>query len=146
MNSLRENLSEIEATDSVVLGVSLDSIETHRRFRESLNLGFCLLADVTGEVSSVYSGIMAQFNVSKRATFIIDKAGYIRSIDDKVNVKTHGEDVVAMLKQVLPKVAVGHPAPDFIATDGEGKTHQLREFRGKKNVVLAFYPRDFGRG
>ena len=130
----------------MVLGVSLDSIETHRRFRESLNLGFCLLADVTGEVSSVYSGIMAQFNVSKRATFIIDKAGYIRSIDDKVNVKTHGEDVVAMLKQVLPKVAVGHPAPDFIATDGEGKTHQLREFRGKKNVVLAFYPRDFGRG
>lgn len=130
----------------MVLGVSLDSIETHRRFRESLNLGFCLLADVTGEVSSVYSGIMAQFNVSKRGTFIIDKAGYIRSIDDKVNVKTHGEDVVAMLKQVLPKVAVGHPAPDFIATDGEGKTHQLREFRGKKNVVLAFYPRDFGRG
>lgn len=130
----------------MVLGVSLDSIETHRRFRESLNLGFCLLADVTGEVSSVYSGIMAQFNVSKRVTFIIDKAGYIRSIDDKVNVKTHGEDVVAMLKQVLPKVAVGHPAPDFIATDGEGKTHQLREFRGKKNVVLAFYPRDFGRG
>ena len=130
----------------MVLGVSLDSIETHRRFRESLNLGFCLLADVTGEVSSVYSGIMAQFNVSKRATFIIDKAGYIRSIDDKVNVKTHGEDVVAMLKQVLPKIAVGHPAPDFIATDGEGKTHQLREYRGKKNVVLAFYPRDFGRG
>ena len=130
----------------MVLGVSLDSIETHRRFRESLNLGFCLLADVTGEVSSVYSGIMAQFNVSKRVTFIIDKAGYIRSIDDKVNVKTHGEDVVAMLKQVLPKVAVGHPAPDFIATDGEGKTHQLREYRGKKNVVLAFYPRDFGRG
>ena len=130
----------------MVLGVSLDSIETHRRFRESLNLGFCLLADVTGEVSSVYSGIMAQFNVSKRATFIIDKAGYIRSIDDKVNVKTHGEDVVAMLKQVLPKVAVGHPAPDFIATDGEGKTHQLREYREKKNVVLAFYPRDFGRG
>lgn len=146
MNSLRENLSEIEATDSVVLGVSLDSIETHRRFRESLNLDFCLLADVAGEVSSVYSGIMAQFNASNRVTFIIDKAGYIRSIDDKVNVKTHGEDVVAMLKQVLPKVAVGHPAPDFIATDGEGKTHQLREFRGKKNVVLAFYPRDFGRG
>lgn len=146
MNSLRENLSEIEATDSVVLGVSLDSIETHRRFRESLNLDFCLLADAAGEVSSVYSGIMAQFNASKRVTFIIDKAGYIRSIDDKVNVKTHGEDVVAMLKQVLPKIAVGHPAPDFIATDGAGKTHQLREFRGKKNVVLAFYPRDFGRG
>ena len=130
----------------MVFGVSLDTIETHQRFKESLKLNFPLLADPTAEVSSVYSGIMAQFNASKRVTFIIDKAGYIRVIEDKVNVKTHGEDVVAMLKNMLPKVEEGQSAPDFIATDGEGKTHQLSEFLGKKNVVLAFYPRDFGRG
>lgn len=139
-------MSEIEATGTVVFGVSLDTVETHQRFRESLKLDFSLLADATAEVSRVYSGIMAQFNASKRVTFIIDKAGYIRAIDDKVNVKTHGEDVVAMLKNVLPKVEEGRPAPDFIATDGAGETHQLSAFQGKKNVVLAFYPRDFGRG
>lgn len=139
-------MSEIEATGTVVFGVSLDTVETHQRFRESLKLDFSLLADATAEVSRVYSGIMAQFNASKRVTFIIDKAGYIRAIDDKVNVKTHGEDVVAMLKNVLSKVEEGHPAPDFIATDGAGETHQLSAFQGKKNVVLAFYPRDFGRG
>ena len=104
-------MSEIEATGTVVFGVSLDTVETHQRFRESLKLDFSLLADATAEVSRVYSGIMAQFNASKRVTFIIDKAGYIRAIDDKVNVKTHGEDVVAMLKNVLPKVEEGHPAP-----------------------------------
>ena len=79
-------------------------------------------------------------------TFIIDKAGYIRAIDTEVNVKTHGEDIVALLKEVLPKVAVGEPAPDFIAIDGTGKTHQLSEVSQEKNIVLAFYPRDFGRG
>ena len=89
---------------------------------------------------------MERFNASKRTTFIIDKAGYIRAIDEAVKVKTHGEDVVELLKKVLPKIEVGQPAPDFIATDSTGKTHQLSELIEKKNVVLSFYPRDFGRG
>ena len=139
-------MSEIEATDSVLFGVSVDTVESHKRFRTEQKFGFSLLADTEFKVSHQYSGVMERFNASKRATFIIDKAGYIRAIDTEVNVKTHGEDVAALLKEVLPKVAVGETAPDFIATDGDGKTHQLSEFRGKKNVVLAFYPRDFGTG
>ncbi len=89
---------------------------------------------------------MENFNASKRTTFIIDKAGYIRAIDKEVNTKTHGEDVVALLKEVLPKIEVGQPAPDFVATDSTGKIYQLSELNQKKNVVLSFYPRDFGRG
>ena len=139
-------MSEIEATDSVLFGVSVDSVESHKRFRTEQKFGFSLLADTEFNVSTQYSGIIERFNASKRTTFIIDKAGYIRTIDREVNTKTHGEDVVAQLKEVLSKIAVGQTAPDFIATDGTGKTHQLSEFRGKKNVVLAFYPRDFGTG
>jgi len=144
--SLRDNLSEIEATGSILFGVSVDSVDSHKRFREEQKFGFSLLADPEFEVSNQYSGIMERFKASQRATFIIDKAGYIRAIDKKVKVKTHGEDVVALLKKVLPKIEVGQPAPDFIATDSTGKTHQLSELIDKKNVVLSFYPRDFGRG
>ena len=139
-------MSEIEATGSVLFGVSVDSVDSHKRFRAEQKFGFSLLADTEFEVSNQYSGIMERFNASQRATFIIDKAGYIRAIDKAVKVKTHGEDVVAMLKKVLPKIEVGHPAPDFIATDSTGETHQLGELIDKKNVVLSFYPRDFGRG
>ena len=139
-------MSEIEATDSVLFGISVDSVESHKRFRAEQKFGFSLLADTEFEVSNQYSGIIESFNASKRTTFIIDKAGYIRAIDTDVNVKTHGEDVAALLKEVLPKIEVGQPAPDFIATDGTGKTHQLSELHQEKNVVLAFYPRDFGRG
>jgi len=139
-------LSEIEATDSVLFGVSVDSVESHKRFREEQKFGFSLLADTEFEVSNQYSGIIERFNASQRATFIIDKAGYIRAIDKAVKVKTHGEDVVALLKKVLPKIEVGQPAPDFTATDSTGETYQLSEFIEKKNVVLSFYPRDFGRG
>jgi peroxiredoxin len=139
-------LSEIEATDSVLFGVSVDTVESHKRFRAEQKFGFSLLADTEFEVSTQYSGIIENFKASKRTTFIIDKAGYIRAIDREVNTKTHGEDVVALIKEVLPKIEVGQTAPEFIATDGDGKTYHLSEFRQKKNVVLAFYPRDFGRG
>ncbi len=139
-------MSEIEATESVLFGVSVDSVDSHKRFREEQKFGFSLLADTEFEVSNRYSGIIERFNASKRTTFVIDKAGYIRAIDKEVKVKTHGEDVAALLKEVLPKIEVGHPAPDFIATDSTGETHQLSELMEKKNVVLSFYPRDFGRG
>lgn len=139
-------MSEIEATESVLFGVSVDDVDSHKRFREAEKFGFSLLADTEFEVSKRYSGIMERFNASNRTTFIIDKAGYIRAIDKEVKVKTHGEDVAALLKKVLPKIEVGQPAPDFIATDSTGKTYQLSELTEKKNIVLSFYPRDFGRG
>lgn len=139
-------MSEIEEQETTLLGVSVDSVESHKKFVDENQFGFSLLADTTFDVSKKYSGIMERFNASNRVTFIIDKAGYIRSIAKKVNVRTHGEDVVKTLKSVLPKIKVGKNAPDFIAVDGEGKEHQLSKLREKKNVVLAFYPRDFGRG
>ena len=139
-------MSEIEATDSVLFGVSVDSVDSHKRFRAEQKFGFSLLADTEFKVSTQYSGIIENFKASKRTTFIIDKAGYIRAIDREVNTKTHGEDVVALLNDVLPKIEVGQTAPDFISVDGNGETHQLSEVYQNKNVVLAFYPRDFGRG
>lgn len=137
-------MSEIEATDTLLFGISVDTVDSHKRFRDENKFGFSLLADTEFKVSKQYSGIIEQFNASKRTTFIIDKAGYIRLIDTEVSTKTHGADVVEHLQQVLPKIEIGHPAPDFIATDANGETYQLSEFHEKKNVVLSFYPRDFG--
>ena len=139
-------MSEIEKTETVLFGVSVDTVDSHKKFKDEEKFGFSLLADTEFDVSKQYSGIMERFNASNRVTFIIDKAGYIRAIDKKVNVRTHGEDVVKMLSNVLPKIEVGEMAPDFIATDSEEKQHQLSKFKDKKNVALVFYPRDFGRG
>ncbi len=139
-------MSDIEKTETVLFGVSVDSVDSHKRFREEQKFGFSLLADTEFEVSKQYSGIIERFNASKRTTFIIDKAGYIRAIDKDVKVKTHGEDVVVLLNKVIPKIEVGQSAPDFIAKDSEGKEHQLSKLQEKKNVALVFYPRDFGRG
>ena len=146
VRSLRDELSKIQATDTVVLGVSVDDEASHKKFGEAEKLGFPLLADTEFTVSKVYSGIMEKINASNRVTFLIDKAGYIRVIDRKVNVQTHGADVVKLIAENIPKVEVGQPAPDLIAFDQDGKMYQLSSFKGKKNVVLAFYPKDFTGG
>jgi peroxiredoxin len=140
-------LSQIQSTDTVLLGVSVDDEETHMKFQTEEKFGFPLLADKEFAVSKVYSGIMEKFKASNRATFIIDKAGYIRAIDRDVNVQTHGADVTKLIEESVPKqIDVGGTAPDFIASDQGGKSYQLSQFEGKKNVVLAFYPKDFTGG
>ena len=140
-------MSQIQGTDTVLLGVSVDDEASHKKFQEEENFGFPLLADTEFEASKIYSGIMDRFQASNRATFVIDKAGYIRAIDRNVNVQTHGKDLVKLIEESIPgPIQVGQPAPDFIASDQDGNTHQLSSFEAKKNVVLAFYPRNFTGG
>ena len=99
MRSLRDELSKIEATDSVVFGVSVDDAQSHKKFQEAEKFGFSLLADTEFAVSKIYSGIMKRFNASNRVTFVIDKAGYIRAVDANVDVANHGSDVVKLIEE-----------------------------------------------
>ena len=131
----------------MVLGVSIDDVESHKKFQEAEKFGFSLLADTDFTVSKDYSGIMERSNASNRVTFVIDKAGYIRAIDEIVDVVNHGPDIVKLVEESVPsEIKVGQHAPDFIASDQDGKTYQLSQFEGKQNVVLAFYPKDFTGG
>ncbi|MEA2176221.1 MAG: mycoredoxin-dependent peroxiredoxin [Blastocatellia bacterium] len=57
--------------------------------------------------------------------------------------------VTVVAQQPAPpktNLKVGQPAPDFTLTDTEGKTVKLADFKGKKNVVLAFYVLAFTGG
>ena len=48
--------------------------------------------------------------------------------------------------ETFKDLKVGMAAPDFTLNDGNGVAHSLRDYLGKKNVVLAFYPKDFTGG
>lgn len=52
----------------------------------------------------------------------------------------------AALADDPPKIEVGKPAPDFTLKDQDGKETKLSSFRGKKSVLIAFYPKDFTGG
>ncbi len=48
--------------------------------------------------------------------------------------------------ETLKDLKVGMAAPDFTLNNGDGAAHNLRDYLGEKNVVLAFYPKDFTGG
>ena len=92
--------------DTIILGVSIDSTERHKKFITKYDLPFTLIADIDKKVVQKY-GIWQEkklygktFMGIVRTTFIIDKTGTIQKIFPKVKVKTHIDNVLSALKEI----------------------------------------------
>jgi peroxiredoxin Q/BCP len=93
--------SKYAQRDAVVLGVSLDTVESHRKFCAKEGLNFKLLAD-TGRVTAKY-GSLTNLGVVKfaaRHTFIIDPQGRIAKAYPNVDPAGHSAEVLATLDQL----------------------------------------------
>ena len=92
----RDAVKRIIASKSVVFGVSLDSVESHKLFSEKNKLPFSLLSDGTGEVAKLYDSLrnLLVYKTAKRNTFIIDPKGVVAKIYLSVDPKTHSEMVL----------------------------------------------------
>ncbi|MFT5659316.1 MAG: peroxiredoxin Q/BCP [Gammaproteobacteria bacterium] len=95
---------EFAATSTVVLGVSKDSCEKHRKFIAKHDLGIDLLADTSGEVCEKYgSWGERQFMGKKymgiaRSTFVIDKKGVLVVVNYKVKAKGHAQQMLEFVQ------------------------------------------------
>jgi len=90
------------ARNAVVLGISVDSVESHKAFCSKEGLNFKLLADTSGEVAKEY-GSLTSLGVVKfadRHTFLIDPAGKIVKVYASVDPNRHSEEVLAALEQL----------------------------------------------
>ena len=96
---------EIEALDAVILGVSPDSVESHRKFIDKYSLNFDLLSDPDRKVMTRYGAFCEKKMYGKtvlgadRSTFLIDPEGTIRRIWRKVKVAGHADEVLEALKE-----------------------------------------------
>lgn len=102
----RDHMSKINRKDTVVLGVSRDSVERHAKFIEKYDLNFTLLADEDGKLCEKY-GVWQEkklygktFMGIVRSTFIINKNAVITNIFPKVKVKGHVEEIMKVLKEI----------------------------------------------
>jgi len=100
----RDDHLEYKKRGIEVLGVSLDSKESHQKFTEKFNLPFRLLADVESDISKKY-GVYGEkkffgkkLKGIKRTTFLIDKEGKIKHVFRNVKVKEHSEEILEMFK------------------------------------------------
>ena len=104
---LRDSMKQLEERDVVVLGVSPDAVERLPRFIEKQNLNFTLLSDEDHAVAEKYGcwGMKKfmgkEFMGLIRTTYIIGKDGRLLKVMDKFKTKTHHEDVLAQLDELL---------------------------------------------
>ncbi len=108
--SFRDNINRILEKGAVVIGVSADSVESHKKFKEKYNLNFPLLSDEKHKVLQKY-GVWKERNLygkkfmgTERTTFIIDENGKIAHIFRKVKVDGHTEEVLKKLDELTQKV------------------------------------------
>ena len=103
--SFRDGLARLQAADAVVLGISVDNSERHRRFEEKHNLNFPLLADVDGTVSRQYGVLMdwKVFKMAKRVTFLIGPDGKISHVHPQVDPENHAAETLESINSINSK-------------------------------------------
>jgi peroxiredoxin Q/BCP len=77
--SVRDNWDDYEASGAEIIGISTDSVESHREFKEKHNFPFTLLADKDSEVVGQYGVSSWIPGKSARAVTVIDKEGIVKS-------------------------------------------------------------------
>lgn len=102
--AFQKSLAKFTRQNTVILGISPDSVESHVKFRDKFNLKFPLLADVGAKVASKY-GVWVEKNMYgrkymgvQRATFLIDQDGKVAQIWPKVKVAGHEDEVLEAVK------------------------------------------------
>ncbi len=102
--NFRDEFPKFTKTKAVILGVSPDSVKSHKKFAEKYDLNFDLLADEEKKVVEKYevwkekSMYGRKYMGVERTTFIIDEKGKIKSIFNKVKVDGHNKEVLEALK------------------------------------------------
>ncbi|MDP2593770.1 MAG: thioredoxin-dependent thiol peroxidase [bacterium] len=102
--TIRDQFEDFATIGVVVLGVSTDTVASHKKFAEKFELPFTLLADVNKEVVGAY-GVFGEkkmmgraFMGVRRTSFLIDPSGKIAKVYENVKPEAHAAEVIADLK------------------------------------------------
>ena len=95
---------EFEKLNTVILGISKDSLKSHEKFRDKYNIPFLLLSDESKEVHEMFDVMKPKKLYGKeylgveRSTFVFDTEGNLAEEYRKVKVKGHAEEVFNFVK------------------------------------------------
>lgn len=86
MCNVRDNFDKYADLDTAIVGISVDSYATLRRYGEEYGLNFPLLSDFNKETARAYGCLYEEFGpgmrgVAKRAAFVVDRTGYVRYVE-----------------------------------------------------------------
>lgn len=104
--AFRDAWADVQDLGVVVLGVSKDSIASHKKFQAKHRLPFPLLSDPDGRILEAYGAFKEKtmwgktFLGIERSTFLIDGQGVVRKVWRKVKVDGHADAVLAAAKEI----------------------------------------------
>ncbi len=102
----RDNIRKFRARNTVILGVSRDSLKSHENFKEKQSFNFDLLSDADEKLCTQFDVIKEKNMYGKkvmgieRSTFLIDEKGVLRNEWRKVKVDGHVEEVLEAVKSL----------------------------------------------
>lgn len=103
----KESIKDFTDNNTIIIGISRDSIKSHDKFIEKYDLPFLLLSDEEETVCNLYGVLKEKTMFGKksfgieRSTFLIDENGIIKKIYRKVKVAGHVEEVLNYIKDNL---------------------------------------------
>ncbi|MCL4328310.1 MAG: thioredoxin-dependent thiol peroxidase [Candidatus Thermoplasmatota archaeon] len=97
--NFRDNISSYKDHGVQVLGVSVDSENSHKKFQDKYSLNFTLVSDKSKDIVEKY-GVKGEFGSAKRVTYLVKPDGTIGYVYGKVTPKDHAVDVMEKLKEL----------------------------------------------
>ena len=101
--NFRDNIYAFKAIGAAVVGISVDDVESHKKFSDKYKLPFIILADETGATAEAY-GLLRDWKLMKiaaRQSFIVDPQGMIAKHYDEVDPDNHTQEVLADLEALM---------------------------------------------
>jgi peroxiredoxin Q/BCP len=101
-HNFQRDLAQYDKKHAVIVGVSVDSTDSHKEFCAEQSLTFKLLSDTQKKVVAQYGSTMEMRGetIAARNTFLVDPKGNIAKVWTKVDPSHHSEEVLAALNQV----------------------------------------------
>jgi len=99
--AFRDDYEEFRKLDAEVVGISSDSVESHRTFARKHSLPFTLLSDEGGKVRKLY-GVSNTFGLFPgRVTYVMDEEGVIRHVfSSQLGARRHVEEALRILPSI----------------------------------------------
>jgi peroxiredoxin Q/BCP len=95
-HNFQRDLAQYEQRNAVILGVSVDSVDSHKQFCTKESLSFKLLSDAE-KVTTKHYGTLNAMGMASRNTFLIDPSGKIAKVFTSVSPAQHSQEVLAAL-------------------------------------------------
>ena len=100
---LRDRIGDLKAQGVEVIGVSFDSVDSHKSFVFKYDLNFPLIADTDGKIADAYGARIPDKKMARRVSFLIGLDGKIVHVTDSPNADVHLDEMQRAIKKLNGK-------------------------------------------